>query len=55
MAQISALWEATHERPELLTRWRPDSEAQLLMYLDEYDGKFSDLELRATYEHVRDE
>jgi hypothetical protein len=31
--QINDLWEALHEIPDLLTRWRDDSERELAMYL----------------------
>lgn len=52
--QLNALWEALHEIPDLLARWRSDAEAELLGYLDEYDAQFRDLHLRATYEQARD-
>jgi hypothetical protein len=51
-ARLNALWEAVHEIPALLARWRDDGEAELLRYLDEYDVQFDDLYLRATYEHA---
>jgi hypothetical protein len=31
--QMYDLWEALHEVPDLVTRWRPDAERELLMYL----------------------
>jgi hypothetical protein len=52
--QIHDLWEALHEIPSLLTRWRPDAEAELLTYLDEYAAKWSEPNLRARYLQVRD-
>jgi hypothetical protein len=52
--QINDLWEAVHEIPSLLTRWRPDAEAELLRYLDEYDSKWPAPQLRARYLDVRD-
>ena len=48
--QINDLWEAIHEVPSLVTRWRPDAERELLMYLDEYDRKWPSPRLRARYE-----
>lgn len=53
-AQINDLWEAIHEIPSLLTRWRDDAELELLMYLDEYNHKWPSPQLRAGYEQVRD-
>jgi len=52
--QINDLWEAVHEIPSLLTRWHSDSENELLMYLDEYDEKWSSLGLKARYIQIRD-
>lgn len=51
--QINDLWEAIHEIPDLLSRWRDDAEDQLLRYLDEYDRKWSSLDLRGTYERAK--
>jgi hypothetical protein len=34
--QINDLWEAVHEIPDLLTRWRDDGEDEIRMYLREY-------------------
>jgi hypothetical protein len=53
--QIYDLWEAVHEIPSLLTRWRPDSEKELLMYLDEYDSEWPAPRLRERYLQARDE
>ena len=52
--QINDLWEAIHEIPELLTRWRPDAEGELLRYLDEYDYLWLSPKLRAIYEQSLD-
>jgi hypothetical protein len=52
--QINALWEAIHEIPDLVGRWRPDAEAELLRYLDEYDAQYPAPRLRDTYEQARD-
>ncbi len=53
--QLNDLWEAVHEIPDLLWRWRPDAEAELLLYIREYDEKWQDLRLMATYEQARAE
>lgn len=47
--QVNDLWEAIHEIPSLLTRWRSDAEQELLMYLDEYDRKWPSPRLREMY------
>jgi hypothetical protein len=41
--QINDLWEAIHEIPDLLKRWRGNEESlrDLRMYLKEYDEKWS--------------
>ena len=48
--QVYDLWEALHEVPSLVTRWRLDAEEELLMYLDEYDRKWPTPRLREMYE-----
>jgi hypothetical protein len=53
--QINDLWEAIHEIPDLLCRWRDDSEAALLSYLDEYDGQWPSPRLHAIYLRVRND
>jgi hypothetical protein len=53
-SQINALWEAIHEIPDLVVRWRDDAEIELLSYLDQYDERFPDLGLCATYKQARD-
>ena len=52
--QINDLWEAVHEIPSLLARWRSDSENELLMYLQEYDEKWSSPALKSRYVQIRD-
>jgi hypothetical protein len=47
--QINDLWEALHQIPDLLTRWRDDSEPELMMYLREYKGMWSEPDLEAAY------
>jgi len=47
--QIYDLWEALHEVPDLVTRWRDDAEEELLRYFDEYDEKWPEPRLRAIY------
>jgi hypothetical protein len=50
--QINDLWEALHNVPDLVTRWRDDAEEELLRYFDEYDEKWPEPRLRAIYDHV---
>lgn len=52
--QINDLWEALHEIPDLLKRWdRPsDCEAELKMYLREYDSKWNQPSLQGIYEQA---
>jgi hypothetical protein len=40
--QVNALWEAIHEIPDLIKRWRGDEESlkELRMYLQEYDRRW---------------
>ena len=40
--QIHDLWEAIHEIPDLIMRWRGDDESlkELRMYLQEYDQRW---------------
>ena len=52
--QINDLWEAVHEIPSLLTRWRPDAEAELLGYLEEYNSRWPSPSLKARYLQARD-
>jgi hypothetical protein len=51
--QINDLWEAIHEIPDLLKRWRADEEClrELRMYLKEYDQRWSSPKL----EHIFDQ
>ena len=48
--QIYDLWEAVHEIPGLLTRWRPGAEEELLMYFRCYNEKWDSPKLRNRYE-----
>jgi hypothetical protein len=50
--QINDLWEALHEVPDLVTRWRDDAEEELLRYFDEYDEKWPEPRLRAIYDQA---
>jgi hypothetical protein len=52
--QINALWEAMHEIPDLLKRWRgeEDSLRELKMYLREYDQKWSFPKLEQTFDQA---
>lgn len=53
--QINALWEAIHQVPDLLCRWREGAERELLMYFDEYDEmKWPGLRLRSLYDQARE-
>ena len=51
--QINALWEAIHEIPDLIKRWRGDEESlrELRMYLQEYDQRWDFPKL----EHIFDQ
>ena len=50
--QINDLWEAIHEIPDLVKRWdRPaECEAELKMYLREYDAKWRTPKLEEIFE-----
>ena len=48
--QVNDLWEALHEVPSLVTRWRPDAERELYLYFDEYDRKWPTPRLREMYQ-----
>jgi hypothetical protein len=52
--QINDLWEAIHEIPDLLKRWdRPaECEAELRMYLREYDAKWPTPKLESIFEQA---
>jgi hypothetical protein len=41
--QINALWEAIHEIPDLINKWRDHEDClrELRMYLQEYDQRWS--------------
>ena len=54
--QIYDLWEAMHEVPDILTRWKgKDTEEELLMYLREYTEKWKQPNLQAYYEDYLDD
>jgi hypothetical protein len=50
--QINALWEAIHEIPDLIRRWRSDEESlrELKMYLREYDQRWTFPKLEETFD-----
>jgi hypothetical protein len=52
--QINDLWEAIHEIPDLLKRWdAPEKcEAELKMYLREYDSKWQTPKLESIFEQA---
>lgn len=50
--QLNDLWEALHEIPDLLRRWREGAEGELLMYLEEYDRKWPSPAFRKIYEEA---
>ena len=52
--QINALWEAIHEIPDLIKRWRGDEESlqELKMYLQEYDQKWDSPKLETIYDQA---
>jgi hypothetical protein len=52
--QINDLWEAIHEIPDLLRRWNSPlaCEAELLMYLREYDSKWKSPNLEEVYKQA---
>lgn len=52
--QINALWEAIHEIPDLIKRWRGDEESlrELRMYLQEYDRIWTFPKLEQIFDHA---
>lgn len=50
--RVFDLWEALHEVPGLVTRWRDDAEEKLLRYFDEYDAQWPEPRLRSVYEEA---
>ncbi|HEY3854332.1 MAG TPA: hypothetical protein VGO67_08080 [Verrucomicrobiae bacterium] len=49
--QIHELWEAIHEIPDLIKRWRGDeSLPELRMYLKEYDRRWSSPKLEEIFD-----
>ncbi|MFO1491888.1 MAG: hypothetical protein U1F77_14540 [Kiritimatiellia bacterium] len=54
--QIYDLWEAMHEVPDILTRWRgEETEKELQMYLKEYTEKWKQPDLQARYNDCLDD
>jgi hypothetical protein len=48
--QIYDLWEAVHEIPDILTRWKgTDTENELMFYLHEYSDKWKNPDLVGYY------
>ena len=52
--QINDLWEAIHEIPDLVKRWRGDEESlrELRMYLKEYDERWSFPKLEEVFDQA---
>ena len=52
--QLNDLWEAIHELPSVLTHWHSTEkcEAELKMYLREYDGKWPTPKLEQIFENA---
>lgn len=50
--QIYDLWEAIHEIPDLIKRWRGDEESlrELRMYLQEYDQRWESPKLESIFD-----
>lgn len=54
--QIYDLWEAIHEIPDLIKRWRNDEECmrELRMYLREYTERWGSPNLEAAFDQALD-
>jgi hypothetical protein len=52
--QIYDLWEAIHEIPDLIKRWRGDEDSlqELRMYLQEYDQRWAAPKLEAIFDQA---
>ena len=50
--QINDLWEAIHNVPDLVCRWRDGAERELLGYFAEYDEKWPEPRLREIYDQA---
>ena len=52
--QINDLWEAIHEIPDLIKRWRDggDCMRELRMYLQEYDRRWQTPKLEALFDQA---
>lgn len=54
--QINALWEAIHEIPDLIKRWRGDEcLGELRMYLREYDQRWPSPRLEEIFDQALSE
>jgi hypothetical protein len=52
--QINDLWEAIHEIPDLVKRWRGDDEClrEIQMYLREYDQRWNSPNLEQIFDRA---
>jgi hypothetical protein len=52
--QINALWEAIHEIPDLIKRWRGNEESlrEMRMYLQEYDRRWGFPKLEEIFDNA---
>ena len=52
--QVHALWEAIHEIPDLIQRWRGNEESlkELRMYLREYDERWDSPKLEQIFDQA---
>ena len=52
--QLNALWEAIHDIPDLIKRWRGDEESlkQLRMYFREYDQRWDSPKLEGIFDQA---
>jgi hypothetical protein len=52
--QINELWEAIHQIPDLVKRWRGDEEClrELRMYLKEYDQRWGSPKLEEIFDQA---
>jgi hypothetical protein len=50
--QIYDLWEAIHNVPDLVCRWRDDALPELLRYFDEYNQRWSKPRLRVLFDQA---
>ncbi len=52
--QIYDLWEAIHEIPDVIKRWRGDEECirELRLYMNEYDQRWATPKLEAIFDQT---